>query len=168
MNQRLWAWPLVALVFLLLQSTSFGTFSGSVWFDLPLLFVYSVAMLRGAKTGGLCGLALGLIQDIFTVDVFGFHLLTRTLIGFGCGSIKEIVYRTNYPYPALFIFCLSLAVRVLFIVPQYFLAGSFAGWLPCYGETALVYALTNAVLAFPVGWLMVRVDRWIAAGDLSY
>ena len=168
MNKRLWAWPLVALVFLLLQSTSFGTFSGSVWFDLPLLFVYSVAMLRGAKTGGLCGLALGLIQDIFTVDVFGFHLLTRTLIGFGCGSIKEIVYRTNYHYHALFIFCLSLAVRVLFIVPQYFLAGSFAGWLHCYGETALVYALTNAVLAFPVGWLMVRVDRWIAAGDLSY
>ena len=168
MNRRLWAWPLAALVFLLLQSTSFGTFTGSVWFDLPLLFVYSVAMLRGAKAGAVCGLLLGLIQDIFTANVFGFHLLTRTLIGFGCGSIKEIVYRTNYHYHALFVFCLSLAVRALFIIPQYFLAGGWEGWLPYYGETALAYAFTNAVLAFPVGWLMVRLDRWIAAGDLSY
>ena len=168
MNRRLWAWPLAALVFLLLQSTSFGTFSGSVWFDLPLLFVYSVAMLRGAKAGAVCGLLLGLIQDIFTANVFGFHLLTRTLIGFGCGSIKEIVYRTNYHYHALFVFCLSLAVRALFIIPQYFLAGGWEGWMPYYGETALAYAFINAVLAFPMGWLMVRLDRWIAAGDLSY
>ncbi|MCH4157621.1 MAG: rod shape-determining protein MreD [Acidaminococcaceae bacterium] len=168
MNRRLWAWLLAALVFLLLQSTSFGTFTGSVWFDLPLLFVYSVAMLRGAKAGAVCGLLLGLIQDIFTANVFGFHLLTRTLLGFGCGSIKEIVYRTNYHYHALFVFCLSLAVRALFIIPQYFLAGGWEGWLPYYAETALAYAFTNAVLAFPVGWLMVRLDRWIAAGDLSY
>ena len=168
MNRRLWAWPLAALVFLLLQSTSFGTFTGSVWFDLPLLFVYSVAMLRGAKAGAVCGLLLGLIQDIFTANVFGFHLLTRTLIGFGCGSIKEIVYRTNYHYHALFVFCLSLAVRALFIIPQYFLAGGWEGWMPDYGETALAYAFINAVLAFPMGWLMVRLDRWIAAGDLSY
>ena len=168
MNRRLWAWPLAALVFLLLQSTSFGTFTGSVWFDLPLLFVYSVAMLRGAKAGAVCGLLLGLIQDIFTANVFGFHLLTRTLIGFGCGSIKEIVYRTNYHYHALFVFCLSLAVRALFIIPQYFLAGGWEGWMPYYGETALAYAFINAVLAFPMGWLMVRLDRWIAAGDLSY
>ena len=168
MNRRLWAWPLAALVFLLLQSTSFGTFTGSVWFDLPLLFVYSVAMLRGAKAGAVCGLLLGLIQDIFTANVFGFHLLTRTLLGFGCGSIKEIVYRTNYHYHALFVFCLSLAVRALFIIPQYFLAGGWEGWMPYYGETALAYAFINAVLAFPMGWLMVRLDRWIAAGDLSY
>ena len=168
MNRRLWAWPLAALVFLLLQSTSFGTFTGSVWFDLPLLFVYSVAMLLGAKAGAVCGLLLGLIQDIFTANVFGFHLLTRTLIGFGCGSIKEIVYRTNYHYHALFVFCLSLAVRALFIIPQYFLAGGWEGWMPYYGETALAYAFINAVLAFPMGWLMVRLDRWIAAGDLSY
>ncbi len=168
MNRRLWAWPLAALLVLILQSTAFGTFTSSGWFDLPLLFVYCAAMLRGPKIGGLCGFALGLAQDIFTMDVFGFHILTRTLVGYACGNIKEIVYRTNYHYHALFVFCISLAVRACFLIPQYFLAGDAEGWLLYYGETALLYAVTNALLAVPLGWLLIRLDRWVAAGDLQY
>jgi rod shape-determining protein MreD len=168
MNRRLWAWPLAALLFLILQGTAFGTFTSSGWFDLPLLFVYGTAMLRGPKVGGLYGFVLGLLQDIFTLDVFGFHILTRTLIGYACGGIKEIVYRTNYPYHALFVFGISLAVRACFLIPQYFLAGDLNGWLLYYGETSLLYAGTNALLAMPLGWFLIRLDRWIAAGDLQY
>lgn len=168
MNRRLWIWPLVAIVLIILQITSFGTFAGAVWFDLPLLFVYIFSMMQGAKLGGISGIILGLIQDVLTGGVFGFHILTRALIGFGCGSIKEIVYRNNYLYHAAFIFCISVGVRLFYLLPQYFLAGGLSGLFPYYLEITFAYALTNAVIAIPFGWILVRVDRWVKAGDLSY
>jgi rod shape-determining protein MreD len=127
MNRRLWAWPVLGFLILILQSTAAGTFSGQIWFDLPLLFVYNISMLEGANVGALSGFIFGLIQDILTGGIFGFHILTRTLVGFGSGSFKELVYRNNYPYHALIIFIISMVLRILLLVPQYFLGRWLGG-----------------------------------------
>ena len=168
MNRRLWAWPLLGFLILILQSTAAGTFSGQIWFDLPLLFIYGIAMLEGANEGAFSGFIFGLIQDVCTGGIFGFHILTRTLVGFGSGSFRELVYRNNYPYHALIIFIISLALRILLLVPQYFLAGGWAGLLGPYIRVSLLYSVVNAILAIPLGMVMIALDRWVKAADLKY
>ena len=76
---RMWSWIAAAFVILVLQTTSLGFFGGNLFFDLPLLFIYSIGLFYGARAGLLCGLAFGLLQDISSPGVFGFCLLTRGL-----------------------------------------------------------------------------------------
>ena len=39
---------------------------------------------------------------------------------------------------------------------------------PYYWETTFTYAMANAMIAIPFGWILVRVDRWVKAGELPY
>ena len=57
---RMWSWIAAAFVILVLQTTSLGFFGGNLFFDLPLLFIYSIGLFYGARAGLLCGLAFGL------------------------------------------------------------------------------------------------------------
>ncbi len=169
MNRRLWVWPLLLLFLLILQTTTGGLFSGEVWFDLPLIFVYNLAMLEGVSKGVAAGFCVGLIQDVLTGgSVFGFHLLTRTLIGWGSGTFRELVYRNNYPYHMLAVFLLSLAIRILFLLPTYFLSSGWDGLFPAYATTSLLFAVTNGILSLPCGLFMLRLHRWVKEEDLPY
>ncbi len=113
---RMWSWIAAAFVILVLQTTSLGFFGGNLFFDLPLLFIYSIGLFYGARAGLLCGLAFGLLQDISSPGVFGFCLLTRGLTGYGIGCIKEMIFKNNYGYHVLIIGGLSLLLRVLYAI----------------------------------------------------
>ena len=112
---RMWSWVAAAFIVLVLQTTSLGCFGGNLFFDLPLLFIYSVGLFYGARTGLFCGLVFGLLQDISSPAVFGFYLLTRGLVGYGIGSIKEMIFKNNYGYHVLILGCLSLLPNVWYM-----------------------------------------------------
>ena len=153
---RMWSWIAAAFVILVLQTTSLGFFGGNLFFDLPLLFIYSIGLFYGARAGLLCGLA------------FGFCLLTRGLTGYGIGCIKEMIFKNNYGYHVLIIGGLSLLLRVLYAIP--FL------WLNAFGTTALVlylqdslwYCLGNMLLILPVSRILLALYHWIAEEDVTY
>ncbi len=166
---RMWSWIAAAFVILVLQTTSLGFFGGNLFFDLPLLFIYSIGLFYGARAGLLCGLAFGLLQDISSPEVFGFCLLTRGLIGYGIGCIKEMIFKNNYGYHVLIIGGLSLLLRVLYAIP--FL------WLNAFGTTALVllyfqdslwYCLGNMLLILPVSRILLALYHWVAEEDVTY
>ena len=90
---KMWSWIAAAFVVLVLQTTSLGCFGGNLFFDLPLLFIYSVGLFYGARAGLVCGLAFGLLLDVSS-PAFGFYMLTRGLVGYGIGSIKEMIFKT--------------------------------------------------------------------------
>ena len=145
---RMWSWIAAAFVILVLQTTSLGFFGGNLFFDLPLLFIYSIGLFYGARAGLLCGLAFGLLQDISSPVVFGFCLLTRGLTGYGIGCIKEMIFKNNYGYHVLIIGGLSLLLRVLYAIP--FL------WL-------------NAMLLIlPVARILLALYHWVAEEDVTY
>ena len=46
---RMWSWIAAAFVILVLQTTSLGFFGGNLFFDLPLLFIYSIGLFYGVS-----------------------------------------------------------------------------------------------------------------------
>ncbi len=165
---RMWSWVAAAFVVLVLQTTSLGCFGGNLFFDLPLLFIYSIGLFYGARAGLLCGLAFGLLQDVSSPAVFGFYLLTRGLAGYGIGSIKEMIFKNNYGYHVLIIGGLSLLLRLLYAVPVFWLGGSGGTALFLYLQDTLAYSLGNMLLILPVFRLLLALFRWAAEDEVTY
>ena len=165
---RMWSWIAAAFVVLVLQTTSLGFFGGNLFFDLPLLFIYSIGLFYGARAGLLCGLAFGLLQDISSAGVFGFCLLTRGLIGYGIGSIKEMIFKNNYGYHVLIVGGFSLLLRALYAIPVLWLSSFGITALAGYLQDSLLYYLGNMLLTLPVMRILLALYRWVAEEDLTY
>ncbi|HBX74592.1 MAG: rod shape-determining protein MreD [Acidaminococcaceae bacterium] len=165
---RAWSWIAAAFVVLVLQTTSLGCFGGNLFFDLPLLFIYSIGLFYGARAGLFCGLAFGLLQDISSPAVFGFYLLTRGLAGYGIGSIKEMIFKNNYGYHVLIVGGLSLLLRILYAIPVLWLGGFGKTVVSLYMQDTLLYCLGNMLLTLPVTRILLAVYRWVAEEDLTY
>ena len=82
-------WPVLFLLLILLQGGASVFFTGWLSCDLPLLFLYSFALLRGRDEGGIAGVVIGFVQDALTVGIFGFHMLTRSIFGFVIGLMNK-------------------------------------------------------------------------------
>jgi len=80
----------IALALVVLQ-TSAGGGGGiaGVHPDLLLLFVLGAGMRRGEESGALAGIALGFVQDVFSAGLPGLNLLSKGLLGFAAGSLRE-------------------------------------------------------------------------------
>ena len=89
---RMWSWIAAAFIVLVLQTTSLGCFGGNLFFDLPLLFIYSVGLFYGAR--GRVRLHRGLTIALNAEDRFSmllaagitgmylFHVLVNTRLQF--------------------------------------------------------------------------------------
>ena len=165
---RIWSWVAAAFVVLVLQTTSLGCFGGTLFFDLPLLFIYSTGLFYGARAGLLCGVAFGLLQDISSSAVFGFYLLTRGLTGYGIGSIKEMIFKNNYGYHVLIVGALSFILRMLYAIPAILLNGFGKTVFVLYLQDTLSYCLGNMLLILPVTRILLALYRWVAEDDLTY
>ncbi len=141
---RMWSWIAAAFVILVLQTTSLGFFGGNLFFDLPLLFIYSIGLFYGARAGLLCGLAFGLLQDISS-------------------PVKN-----NYGYHVLIIGGLSLLLRVLYAIPFLWLNAFGTTALILYLQDSLWYCLGNMLLILPVSRILLTLYHWIAEEDVTY
>ncbi len=162
------SWILLGFLLLVLQTTSLGLFRGSLYFDLPLIFIYCLALLRGPWQGLLCGVVLGLLMDMASPLVFGFYTLTRGLCGLGVGSVKEMIFKNNHTYHVLLMGGISLLSRLLYLIPTAYRAGSTAAIIPAYALDTLCYCLGNMILVLPVLKCAIRVERWIREEDPQY
>lgn len=165
---KMWSWAAAAFALLILQTTSLGLFGGNLFFDLPLLFIYSIGLFYGARPGLFCGLVFGLLQDISSPAVFGFYMLTRGLVGYGVGSIKEMIFKNNYGYHVLIIGGISFVLRLLYLVPVLCLAGLSEPVAFSYMKESVLYCLGNMLLVLPVTRICLALYRWIAEDDLTY
>ncbi|MHB8835854.1 MAG: rod shape-determining protein MreD [Candidatus Methylomirabilia bacterium] len=57
--------------------------------DLVLLFVLATGMRHGETSGALWGIALGLVADTFSAGLPGANLLTKGLLGFAAGNLRD-------------------------------------------------------------------------------
>ena len=165
---RMWSWVAAAFVVLVLQTTSLGCFGGNLFFDLPLLFIYSIGLFYGVRAGLVCGLAFGLLQDISSPAVFGFYLLTRGFAGYGIGSIKEMIFKNNYGYHVLIVGAISLLLRIMYAIPVLWLASFGKTVFTLYMQETLLYCLGNMVLILPVIRILLELYRWVAEDDVIY
>ena len=58
--------------------------------DLSVLLVASVGLLCGSTLGALTGFVVGLLVDLALLQTLGLTSLVLTLIGYGCGRLREL------------------------------------------------------------------------------
>lgn len=83
-------WPVLFLLCLSLQMS----LPQNQWFkfDLPLLLIYCLAMLKGAFAGGIAGFFVGLLQDLLTGGYFWFSYFDKDCDRVLCWLYKRKMY----------------------------------------------------------------------------
>lgn len=130
-------------------------------FDMVLLFVYAMAMLYGPQTGALTGAAAGLMYDFLSGAVFGFHTITRCMVGFVAGFIKGQVFKEHFAYHIVAALVITAGIRMLFFFVALFLTPAadltFVGG---YLQQSLAYCLGNILFVVPVYKLCYFIGHW--------
>jgi rod shape-determining protein MreD len=120
--------------------------------DLVLLFVLATGMRRNETSGALWGIGLGFVEDTFSAGLPGANLLTKGLLGYAAGNLRERLDCDNPNTQALVATVATLLQGAVHLsLLQVFSAGS--GVLaPFLGTVVPAAALNGALLpaaAFP-------------------
>lgn len=130
-------------------------------FDMVLLFVYAMAMLYGPQTGALTGAAAGLMYDFLSGAVFGFHTITRCMVGFVAGFIKGQVFKEHFAYHIVAALVITAGIRMLFFFVALFLTPAADLTFVCgYLQQSLAYCLGNILFVVPVYKLCYFISHW--------
>ena len=81
----------VLAISLVALQTSGGSTEGLLGIqpDLVLLFVLATGMRRGETSGSLWGIGLGFVEDAFSAGLPGANLLTKGLLGYAAGNLRD-------------------------------------------------------------------------------
>lgn len=161
-------WPVLFLLLLLLRGAGSALYTGWLSFDLTLVLLYSYALLRGRNCGAAAGAGTGLLQDAMTVGIFGFHMLTRTAVGYVVGMTKAKVVSDKYSYHIAAVGACSLAIRVLLGVVEFARTGGSTDFLAVFAWNSAGYCVGNMLLTIPVLLAAQKIDEWICEEDISY
>jgi len=153
------------LLFLLLQTTLlqyvevFG-----VKPNLLVVFIITVALLRGSEEGAAVGLFAGLAADMMFGGVLGFYALFGFYLGISVGIFNKRLFKENLLIAVFFTFVYSVAYEsVIYIVNN--IMNTDMGFLYAFTRIILPEAAYNsaaAVLIFP---LAIRADHWFEEKD---
>ena len=147
---------LIVFVVTILQVSAFSsvTVAGG-GFDVLLVTLVSIALLRGAVTGAVAGFAAGLIVDVTTLGTLGLTSLLLTLAGYWAGRYGETTGRSRAHAPL----AATVAATVLVAFGGYGLQSMLGE--PVAARVVLVAlpatVLWNALLAYPVFGLVRRL-----------
>jgi len=76
--------------------------------SLPIIFIVSVALLRGNVEGAVVGFFTGLSQDIVSGKILGLYALLGLYLGLAIGSVNKRLYRENFLVVIFFTFVSSV------------------------------------------------------------
>lgn len=161
-------WPVLFVLLMLLQGVITVFWTGWISFDLLLVALYAYSMLRGEVAGAIMGLGVGFFQDALTVNVFGFHMLSRTLIGLVVGLTKEKVFKENITYHLCSIALISFILRMFFLLVELIRSGGHWNIIGTFLWETLGYIVGNTLLVIPIMILVKQIYYWIRKEDISY
>ena len=161
-------WPVLFLFLLLLQGSTSVFYTGWLAFDLPLLALYSYAMLKGEQQGAAMGAGIGFLQDAMTISVFGFHMLSRALLGYLAGLMKGKLVKENIYYHAAVMGLICLGLRFLYWWLELLRNGGHWDVLGGFLWDTLGYCIGNMLMVVPMVCLIQFVYDWIKKDEISY
>ncbi len=161
-------WPVLFLLFMLLQGAGSVFYTGWLSCDLLLLALYAYAMLCGDKQGAVAGALVGFLQDTMTVGVFGYHIITRICVGYVIGTTKEKIFRDNFLYHMSAIATISIALRFVYWWLALIRSGGRWSIFFSYAWDSLGYVLGNVLLVWPVVVVMKLAYEFISKKEISY
>lgn len=159
MKIKVFIYALCIFVITLLQSTILDYIKIlHVKPNLLVIFIISVALLRGNVEGAVVGFFTGLAQDMAAGKSVGFYALLGMYTGVLVGSVNKRLYRENFLVILFFTFVSTLCYESVV-----YLVGPFA-------KTGVEYILVAKDLILPeaVYNSLVSIIIYIFAIKLSY
>ena len=130
-------------------------FSGAK-LDLLLVATVCTGLLYGRGKGVAVGFFAGLMQDLLSGFLFGYHILTRMLCGFLCGLTEKQIFKEN---PLIPVFAAALATILAQLV--YWMSAYLAGAAFSAGQAALVSLLLSSIDNGLLAWPVYQFLRWL-------
>jgi len=128
--------------------------------NLLLVFIVSVALLRGNIEGAVNGFFAGLMWDIVSGKVIGFYALLGMYLGLIIGSLNKRIYRDNIFVALFFTFSSSIVFETVVYFFGVFLKGN-TDFLNFFTKIIFPEALYNTASVILIFFIVVRVDRRI-------
>lgn len=154
--------PLLAVVAILQTTLVPHLAIWGVFADLPLLFVVSWGLLRGAREGILWGFVAGLAVDFFSGAPFGASTLAMIAVGLLAGLGAVTVFRAHIVLPFVAMFLATVIYDLLFLLVVR-ISGYPVAWLESLYRLIVPSAALNAVLTpvvfVTMRWLHTRLGR---------
>jgi len=122
--------------------------------DLSPLLVAFVGLLCGSTLGAASGFAVGLLVDLALVQTLGLTSLVLTLVGYGCGRLRELRDPQAALTPLLVGAAAACAALVGYSLMQFMLGVDAPVSLELLRQIVLG-VLVDAIVALPM-WILVR------------
>lgn len=115
---------LLAILIFCIESTILKSVSiRGITPNLIVIFVVSYGILRGRLAGGIVGLFLGILMDLFFFQVVGFQTLLFFYIGIVAGYFNKDFYKENYVLPIVLISCVDFLYGLIMYIFTYLIRG---------------------------------------------
>lgn len=137
----------------ILQTTLFQAIRiGSIIPDVILIITVALALTKGEVYAILTGFFMGLLCDIFSMDLIGFYALFYSFAGFLCARLGRNLYIDDLKFPAAVVFFADLAKGIygyvfLFLLQNHIFTGTF---LLRYSIPEAVYTTLVSLILYPL------------------
>jgi len=125
---------------------------GGIRPDLCLIAAFLVGFLVGEGAGGMIGLALGFLQDLFSAGHLGINLLTKGIIGLLGGVFGR--HLANATAVTVMSILLMLSALSSAVVTAWFHGGNQPDFLTSLRGSIMPQALYDAALGGLLYWLV--------------
>jgi rod shape-determining protein MreD len=122
--------------------------------DLSPLLVAFVGLLCGSTLGAATGFAVGLLVDLALVQTLGLTSLVLTLVGYGCGRLRELRDPQAALTPLLMGAAAACAALVGYSLMEFMLGVDAPVSLELLRQIVLG-VLVDTIVALPM-WILVR------------
>ena len=160
-------WPVLFLFLGLLQGTVGILYSGWLSSQLLLVALYAFALLRGSEEGAWAGMAIGLFLDSMSQEIFGYHLLAYTALGYGIGITRHKINEGALVYHLMAVAAVTVALQLTYLLVLLAQGMSLYG-LGAFCMETISYCLGNILLVLPIKYLVGLVEAWVRQAEISY
>ena len=125
--------------------------------NLFLITVCGISFLFGSKTGGICGLVLGLFQDMNIGRTIGLNAFIYMYVGIILGQFNKRFFKDNYVVSVIFVIFATIAYETIIYIfgalayNQNFVFSTFL-------IKILIGAFANAIISVIVYPVLLRIN----------
>ncbi|HEX9062262.1 MAG TPA: rod shape-determining protein MreD [Clostridia bacterium] len=150
---------LVILFITLIQSTLLhNAMIYNVMPNLYIIFIVSVALLKGNREGAVIGFFCGLAQDFAAGKVIGFYALLGMYLGLITGSVNRRLYRENVLVGIMFTFASTFFYEGLVYFLNVFMRYRI-DMLYALKTVILPEAIYNCIVSIPVYIFAIKLYK---------
>lgn len=125
--------------------------------DVLLLLAIAAGLVSGPERGAVVGFIAGMAMDLVLLTPLGLSALAYLAVGYFVGAAHAGVLRSAPWIPVVVAFAATVVGIVFYVILGQLVGQHFR--VPYLPRVVLVTATMNAVLVFPLMWVMGWVER---------